>query len=155
MHANQNLIAATTTTVKTTVTTTTMPTTTTPTITKTTTITPVTTTATTSSSPEPFTCPNDMFGKYPNPNDCKSFYECVAGVAYLKVSFRVWISTFLNVLYYDHNVLDVFRTAHLAYTTIRICKSAITLITFLHVNKNVHRFNCAVHLFGKISKSPF
>ena len=154
MHTNQNFIAATTTTVKTTVTTTTMPTTTTPTttptITKTTTITPVTTTATTSSSPEPFTCPNDMFGKYPNPNDCKSFYECVAGVAYLKVNFRVWISTFWNVLFYDQNVLDVFRTAHLACTTIRIYKSVITLITFLHVNKNVIGLIALVHLFGKI-----
>ncbi|XP_046644171.1 proteoglycan 4-like isoform X2 [Daphnia pulicaria] len=87
------LCLAVTTTVKTTVSTTTIattiPTTTisttvpTTTILKTTTITPVTTTSTTTSSPESFTCPNDLFGKYPNPNDCKTFYECAAGQAHL------------------------------------------------------------------------
>ena len=118
MHANQNLIAATTTTV----TTTTMPTTTTPTITKTTTITPVTTTATTSSSPEPFTCPNDMFGKYPNPNDCKSFYECVAGVEYLKVSFLVWISIHFEMYY----IMTIMLFMYLELPTWPVLQSGFT-----------------------------
>ncbi|XP_032778744.2 proteoglycan 4 [Daphnia magna] len=46
--------------------------------------TPTTTTTTVATTtPESFTCPNDLFGRYPNPNDCHSYYECLAGQEYL------------------------------------------------------------------------
>jgi hypothetical protein len=56
---------------------------------KTTVTVPDLTTTTTPVPTTPFSCPDDYTAKHPNPDDCHSFYECVAGVAYLVVSFRV------------------------------------------------------------------
>lgn len=36
--------------------------------------------------PVEFVCPSDN-GLYPNPEDCKTFYQCTGGKPYLKVRF--------------------------------------------------------------------
>lgn len=51
------------------------------------TITPEITTSTRTTPPSQFECPPDNNGNglYANPDDCKTFYECSNGVAYLYV----------------------------------------------------------------------
>lgn len=55
--------------------------------------------------PVEFVCPSDN-GLYPNPEDCKTFYQCTGGKPYLKVRFSTE-KTFLSV----HN--DLFQLFYL------------------------------------------